>query len=616
MRKLISITLCLLLVRTAVAVAVAATPATATAPDNVLRLQARGDVRAIEQVGDSLWVGTGGGLFIYDLLQDRLVAEIAAGQSLPSNSVRAMGARRGSVYVGTDGGLSIFAPEGVRVYTTRSRGGYDAIPFERIRSVDFGLDGTVYLGSYGLGLSVIRADTNFVITRRDSLLDNKVYRTVQEDDITFYFATSLGLCAWSDSVWVSYQAGAGLPRGEVKQMIPTPNGEYILLVGGRGVWRFNGIRARRISRSGVFPQDDIAAVCVAPDGVVWAAGRFGGIAAYQNGRWTRVGQDDPHVQSERWRCGHASPDGTVFFGSAGGLVVGIDDRGVRKIRLPQQLRYGSVRSIAVEPDGTVYLLDGAELLSFSAVSNTLVPVREVKGGASLAVSPAGELWVAGRWGLFRRQKDALFAEVVADVREREPSFTCVAFDSSGYLWTATHAGNVYRYDGTIWVLTASSDELFGRPATALVTDGSGTMWAVVPDAGLAAFSHFSWSKHSLDSVGGQPIRDVTADAYGNLAVLTGGGVWRRSSGRWRSVELDNRLLDYGLRQLAFDTGGRMYVGTAEGLALVTDEGTRWVGTTEGLGGAEIAIIYIDAGKDVWIGFRDDGVARIPVNSLW
>ncbi|MCK5406318.1 MAG: hypothetical protein KAJ37_02635, partial [Candidatus Krumholzibacteria bacterium] len=79
-----------------------------------------GDIRALYRVGDSLWVGTSGGLFVYDLGTDQFADHITLGTELPSNSVRAIAARGDSVYVGTDRGLVVFSDDTVSVFTAEN----------------------------------------------------------------------------------------------------------------------------------------------------------------------------------------------------------------------------------------------------------------------------------------------------------------------------------------------------------------------------------------------------------------------------------------------------------------------------------------------------------------
>jgi ligand-binding sensor domain-containing protein len=74
------------------------------------------DIRVLHQSGDTLWVGTNGGLIAYDLLTDEIVQRMTAGELLPDNSVRAITERGRKLFIGTDNGVVVMAPGGNLVY--------------------------------------------------------------------------------------------------------------------------------------------------------------------------------------------------------------------------------------------------------------------------------------------------------------------------------------------------------------------------------------------------------------------------------------------------------------------------------------------------------------------
>jgi len=60
----------------------------------------------------------------------------------------------------------------------------------------------------------------------------------------------------------------------------------------------------------------------------------------------------------------------------------------------------------------------------------------------------------------------------------------------------------------------------------------------------------------------------------------------------------------------------MVLGTDAGLALVGPGGVRWLGAADGIGGGAVIDLLVDQDHALWLGFRSDGVARIPWKSLW
>jgi ligand-binding sensor domain-containing protein len=602
-----------------------------------------GDIRALYRVGDSLWVGTSGGLFVYDLGTDQFADHITLGTNkLPSNSVRAIAARGDSVYVGTDRGLVVFSHDTVSVFTAENAGVFEGAPFELIRNVDFGLDGLVYLSTYGFGLGVLDADTAWTITRDDSLLDDKVYGMVQEDDTTFYYATSMGLCAFRDSVWVNFQAGAGIPRAEIRQIGKAPDGGYYVVVGERGVYWFDGFRAKAITNRALFPEIAVAAFAVDAKGSLWACGRYGGIAVYRNGHWSRVDEDYPVVGAHRWRSAHADKDGAVYFGSADGLVLSIHDEVSTEIRLPAGLPSGSVESMMADSSGVLYMLNGSYLVRTDNQLGSIAVVDPSPTFVSMAVSPSGELWTATRWGV-QRWEAGRRVEIDLNLSDRAPVVTAIGFDESGALWVGTQGGNVHRYDGEIWMRMADGNEqktgavrefeayggdgnlganagLSGSPGAT----GIGGVWVTGSRGGVARYDGARWTTFGPDAFGDRPARRVAISPNGTPVLATASGIWGYDqTGEWRPVSFvggaqnDSTTWDPAtppILTIEFDPEGRLYVGTAGGLAVIDESGIKWLAAREDLGGETITSLFITIGNTLWVGFRSDGVTRASLET--
>jgi ligand-binding sensor domain-containing protein len=590
-----------------------------------------GDVRALCRVGDSLWVGTGGGLFIYDLGSNEFAVHLAVGEKLPSNSVRAIAAKGDTVYVGTDDGLAVFSRDAVNVFTGGRPGRFVGAPFERIHQIDFGLDDVIYLSTYGSGLGVLDGDTAWVITREDSLLDDKVYGMVQEDDTTFYFATSMGLCAYRDSVWVNFQAGAGIPRAEIREIVIAPDGGYYLLVDGRGVYWFDGERARRITNPSLFPENAVASIAVDARGDLWACGDHGVIAVYRNRHWTRIDEQGEAAVpgGRRWRCAHADSLGGVYFGSSDGLVLTIQDEIVDKFRLPTELPSGGVEAMATDSSGTLYVLNGSYLVSVARGLETITIEHPSPIVVAMTVSPPGELWTATRWGIYRREGER-YVEFPSRLSERNPIFSSIGFDASGSLWVGTQAGKVHRFDGEVWMRMADAGELAPGAIRDFDVDGRDRLWVTGSAGGASAYHGGRWTSFGPAAFGGEPARTLVVAPNGTPVLATANGVWGfGATDVWMPVEFDNEFTDNELGDaggvwdptappilsLGFDPSGRLYVGTERGLAVVDETGTRWWTYRDGLGGTSVSNIFTDEQDNVWIGFRSDGLTRIPQDAL-
>lgn len=564
------------------------------------------DIRALFRQGDTLWIGTNGGVLRYNLLTGEIEIPGEITRRLPSQSVRAIAERGGVLYIGTDRGLLVSGPDGIDTYSISSRS-----YFADIWRISFSYSGGIYLGTFGHGAVRLQDGKSFVITRTDSLLGDKVYSVYQPDAKTTYFATALGICAYKDDAWINYQAGYGLPRGEVLWIEPLDRKEFYLLIGGKGIYRFDGVRGHRIPLEGHFEEQDIAAIAVAQDGALWAAGRYGGLQRYQYGDWTAYDESDPEVKTAQWRCAHADDQGDVFFGASNGLIARITNGELSTFKVISSLPSNSVPLVVETPSGGLLLKSGSRLVKYSA--ERFEPLATPGHVVSLAVAPDSSFWYATRWGLFR-QADGSVREMTPELAGLRNYFTSLAFDNTGGLWAGSYFGNVYRFDGELWLTAGYSDELFGGSIDQLAIDSRNGVWALDRSSGVSRFSGGVWDHFPKSLFGADSLKALVIDTMGYPALLLNSAVWRyRDTDGWYQQNISETRGYY--EAFNFDSKGTLFLGSTEFLIVAAQDTTSSVEIPAELHGAEMAALLVDSQDRLWIGFRNGGLARVRISDL-
>lgn len=569
------------------------------------------EVRALHESGDVLWVGTNGGMLLIDLPEYQITSKITAGRFLADNSVRVIAERDGAVLVGTDNGLSTIRGDQVAVrQELRGRRLAD------VRSLSFGPNQTTYVGTFGRGVGVIGETETAWITRADSLLDNKVYAVSVLDTARIYYATSLGLCAFRDSVWVGFQAGAGLPRGEVVAMRHHRGENCYLQIEGRGLYRFNGKRGTRIGTSEAF-EGEVAAIDLSTEGDLWAVGRRGGIAKYRHGVWTVFGQNDNEIAGARWRTVHIGRSGTVYAGSADGLVAVILEDRVHKIPVPSALPSGYVGPMAQSTDGVTHLANGPFLAAMDPGTDRLALAMDVGSVFAMVAHPDGSVWASTPWGLLRHDGDK-WRELKPDIEPLVPVFLSLAIDPGGRLWAGGHGGEVYRYDGELWVEYAATRQLAGGPVSGLSLDADRQVWALAGSEAVHRYDGVRWGAFDLSHFGSEALRFLTTSTKGRPIAVTDNHIWKyETDSGWSAYEFAPTETSRGhYRRVAFDGTGGMVVGTTEGIILVRGGESRWIAPREGLRGREVTGLMVEREGNLWVGFRGDGISRASLGKLW
>lgn len=576
----------------------------------------RSDIRAMHENGDTLWVATNGGVLLLSVASGEVVGSLDAAGGLPSNSARTLLADGRSVYVGTDGGLAACRPAGAGL-SCDPLGSY-----ADIRNLSVGRSGALYVCTFGAGVAEVRGNRTAWVTRADSLLDDKVYAVQEGAEGEVFYATSMGLCAKTPTEWVSFQAGAGLPRGEIRDLIdaaprrssPERFGRsFYALVSGRGIYQFDGRRARGILRRGIFREDDVAAMDMAEDGTLWAAGRHGGLARYRDGAWNPVGDGDEEITAARWRCVHAGRSGRVYFGSADGILAAVAGEDVRKVGVSSAIPRGRIGPMVEDAAGRIYAACGPYLISRKGDTGAFGIEKNMGSVLAIAISPDSALWVAGRWGLYQRHSSG-WLEVTPDVDPEPPLFRSLAFDASGGLWGGGESGDIYRFDGEIWIRMTKSGEI--GPVDRIVVDRRGLVWAL-SDSALYSFDGRQWDRFEsaeLDSTG---VIELAADRSGMPIFLTRNALWRlHEDGEWRRSSGPPPSQVGGYRTVAFDADGGTVLGTDRGIVRMGRGGFRLLGPSDGLRGRGVTSILADRNGRLWVGFQDDGISMILLDHVW
>ncbi len=313
------------------------------------------------------------------------------------------------------------------------------------------------------------------------------------------------------------------------------------------------------------------------------------------------------------------------------MVLVIADGRMRRIRLPSGVESGSITAISTADDGAAFALSASRVLRFDRAS-TAPRVESLPGAANaIALSPAGGLWAAGRFGVFRYDADG-FHEFPSDIAERDPALEALCFDAQGNLWVAARGGRVYRYDGGVWMRVAESGEIGGTVGR-LMADGNGGVWAVVFGEGEARVARYFggiWTRYGKESFDNATLVAAGVAPDGAVVVASRKRLWVFRSGQssWRTLvepmsEADSMKVATELSPpsrsdfacIAFDGDGVLYVGASDWVGRIEPSGFRWISTIAAFAARDVQVLHVSSGQ-LWAGFRRDGLAIAPVKRLW
>lgn len=482
-------------------------------------------VWAIAQTGDGyLWVGTQEGLARFDGVRFMLVDDPAAPE-LKNGWITALCAGRdGSLWVACDGKGVTRLKEGTFTHLTEAEG----LPSNQTRRLLESRDGSLWIGSEG-GLTHYKDGKITNYTEKNGLGDNSVRGLCEDHQGVLRVATRRGLSSlhrdgiistfsfgpgWTrnalrfvyedrqGNLWTGsnegltrlrgeersfYSTGQGLPNPTIDtvyedstgqlwvgtygglarmvegQVIGRPPGEWLLWdmvytlfedrernlwVGARdGLYRLNPARFTTYTTQQGLTDNNVMSVCESRSGAIWIATWGGGLDELKEGRITAYGSTDG-LTEEKVLSLHEGRDGSLWIG--------------------------------MDFNGGLNRFKGAYTNSFPKLSGlTNAPIRVVHQDRR------GALWIGTSGGLKVYQNGKLGVYTRANGLAGD-SVHALCEDATTNLWIGTDTG-LSRWDGRRFTSFTTHEGLSHNAVDALYEDGNGTLWIGTRGGGLNRF---------------------------------------------------------------------------------------------------------------------------------
>ncbi|MBL7810475.1 MAG: histidine kinase [Saprospiraceae bacterium] len=487
---------------------------------------------------------------------------------------------------------------------------------------------------------------------------------------TIWIALACAMFAWRQGIaqsgqFMSWSLDEGLPQSQVYSLCEDAYGFLWLGTQGGGVCRFDGQQFEVFG-----PQNGLSNTFVnvlAPYGKQVVAGTNAGLFIL----------DNQHVQLVPESAGLsvyallAVPEGILLGTQKGVWKYDAARRTCTPVRLNPVLDKLIVLSLAAHPEGGFWI-GSVRGLWYSPKENEAISVN---ASAQIPPNPVSALVQQGNtlWcgtlgsGIMAISADSrrLIRSVSAQGLER---VVCLMSADDGTLWAGTPSDGVFQVaasgesvvrhftemdglphshihallqdrNGRIWLGTSGaglalaggqafrrydrSDGLPGNRIYAVQQDGSGQIWISASQHGLARLDSMGWHAVTADSgyLQGVKTRSLAVDTAGQLWIGTEGkGVLVLGKNGRLVLKKDNGFLPSDwIQKIICEPDGGVWVATAEGLVLFspTPEGyrRRWFDVKEGMPGASVTTLHLDAAGVLWFGTLNGRAGNIRNHSI-
>jgi len=606
--------------------------------------------------------------------------------------------------------LASLARPGFRIYTDK-----DGLPQNVIECLTFDKKGYLWVGTQN-GAAYYNGRNWTTVNMPNRTASNYVYSILAAADGSMWFGTQLaGLSRLQDGKWETFDtANSGLASNEIRSLVEISTGPsnstLWIGTGAGGVARYeSGKWTTFKSSNSALRSDNVRSMAVTSlpgrASTLWVGTLGGGLARYEDGRWSSFDTSNSGLPSNQVRCliadrppqsggGRAT---SLWIGTTGGglaryeegrwtifteansglpsnvvrslaetvdasgrrtIWVGTNGNGLGRFEAGRWSAYATgnsklpndaVLSLIGDssPSGKQSLwigtLDGGLAHYVPGGWSTFDPSHAISGGSqvwSLLETTEGEqgsvFWFgttgglarfeAGRWTSFTTRNSGLPANYTLSLLQTR------AASGRAVVWVGTNGAGLGRYESGQWTtLNTRNSGLPGNVILAMLEtageNGSRALWVGTESGGLGRYQDGNWTKFDTSN-SGLPHDKVlslveTISPAGKRALWAGthGGLTRYEGGRWTTFNTANSPLPnnqvWGLRETISDTGQHfLWAGTVGGGVARFDPASpngKWLTLSEATNPAlpndTVWQIRQDAGKRIYL-FTDKGIARL------
>jgi len=411
---------------------------------------------------------------------------------------------------------------------------------------------------------------------QQGLPEATIYCVTQTRDGYLYLGTLTGLVRFDGARFTRINQFGDLTLGPVPilALAEDPSGTLWLATDGKGVIGLKDGAAIHLTTDNGLPSNRATALLVDSKNNLWIA-TAAGLGRFSDGRLTSFTTKDGLVTDNLRALCENTAHQIIAAGDSNRLSIFADGKGFPDGKafhgktLASLLQPATIQALASTPDNILYIASSEGLIRLNA-DNSERRLTTADGLADdyvycLHSNPDGALWAGTRDGFSRiagsdiqsfHGKDGLSQSTVHGLFE----------DKERSLWVVTKHGLDQFLDGRTVPVT-TREGLASNDTGPILQDGSGAIWVGTLDAGLSEYDGHNF--HTLTTADGLPSDRILslAQTPGTLWIGTDKGLATLQQNKITATfSVPNGLPSATIRALLVDPTGRLFVGTAAGLA--------------------------------------------------
>jgi len=525
-------------------------------------------VAAITQTQDGyLWIGTSEGLFRFDGIsffrwQPRL------GETIPGTGVTALCAGSdGSLWIGFNDGVSRLHDGNLTSYAST-----DGLPPGEITSILEDRQGIVWVATTkGLGKYAGGRWTS--PGRENSLPEGSVRVELEDRTGTLWLSVddpSVAGGTLLESLRPGETRAERLPEhlGAVAKVCEAPDGQIwiaeatgairlLSMNHGKPTIQSPGLAVR--SRDLLFDRDGTVWICTVGRGLL----RFGDAAKMRSGEMAppRLGDtftEKDGLSSDFISCGFEDREGTLWFGSAGGLDRFRDNK-IASYSVREGLNSDQRLMLAADAAGAIWTgseqgLQRVNGRQIETLGLDWIGPGLVSGVYSFYAEKSGDVWVAAQNGV-GHLKDGLHSPIKIDGGLEMNNVTAMTRDRADGLWLCDQLRGVCRVVNGKPRIFPSNSQLPATVVNAAITDTQGRVWLGFQDGSVCIYEDGGFHRQAVP----QSVMAMLCDRKGRVWVAGLGGLSCFKNDHFETITAQNGLPSTQLSGIVEDNHGTFWL---------------------------------------------------------
>lgn len=416
--------------------------------------------------------------------------------------------------------------------------------------------------------------------------------------------------------FVNYNVDQGMPQSTVNDIFQGNQG-YMWFATLDGISKFNGTKFFNYSTEHGISDKSVRNIYQAVDSTVWIA-TDRGLNTYRFGQIAVVDSEKGFPNETPCWVITGDRNGTVWIGTVGKGLFKFSNGVFTNYTTENGLPDNTIRSLEVDKSGNLWIGMKSAVTFFNGVKFKNYSVKDGLPDATarcIKSAPDGKIWFATAGeGVFYFYKEKFYSLKQKDGLINNTAYA-LEIDRLGNIWIGTLDG-VSKYNGNYFTNFTTVSGLSAPIVLTIFKDRENNLWFGTRDGGVnkLASEKFATYDESVGLINNAPYA-IAENGSGEIFVGTGEGLSIISRNGIKNFTKENGLPANSIPAITTATDGSVWIATFKGAVKYSNGKFTKYSKSNGFTNDVIGAIFRDRNGNIWLGTDAEGVYKFDGKSF-